>query len=86
MKIMSMTCPPIEGAYVRNLQEQADSLRRTLALPLPTELLEIGARLRGPQPPFVILTGMGSSFHALHPLAIRLAQCRVRAIMLETLN
>jgi glutamine---fructose-6-phosphate transaminase (isomerizing) len=81
---MSMTCPPIEGAYVRNLLEQADSLRRTQALPLPTELLEISTRLRGPQPPFVVLTGMGSSFHALHPLAIRLVQCGVRAMMLET--
>jgi fructoselysine-6-P-deglycase FrlB-like protein len=81
---MAMTYPLIEGAYLRDLLEQPDALRRTLALPLADELLEIGASLRGPRPPFVVLTGMGSSFHALHPLAIRLAQAGIRAVMLET--
>jgi glucosamine--fructose-6-phosphate aminotransferase (isomerizing) len=81
---MGTTYPVIEGAYVRDLLEQADSLRRTLATPLPAELSGVAARLRTPQRPSVILTGMGSSYHALHPLAIRLAESGIYPVMLET--
>jgi len=81
---MGTTYPVIEGAYVRDLLEQADSLRRTLATPLPAELSDVAKRLRAAQPPSVILTGMGSSHHALHPLAIRLAESGVCPVMLET--
>lgn len=81
---MSMTFPLIEGAYVQDLLEQANSLQRTQSLPLPNELLRIAERLNGPKPPFIVLTGMGSSFHALHPLAIRLASSGIRSVMLET--
>jgi len=81
---MGTTYPVIEGAYVRDLLEQPASLRRTLATPLPAELTDVGKRLRAPQPPSVILTGMGSSYHALHPLAIRLAESGICPLMLET--
>jgi len=81
---MHMTYPLIEGAYVRDLLEQADALRQTLTLPLPDSLSGIATLLAGPQPPFLVLTGMGSSFHALHPLAIRLAEQGIRATMIET--
>lgn len=81
---MHMTFPVIEGAYIRDLQDQADALRRTLKSRLPKDLAPIAARLEGPQPPFVILTGMGSSFHALHPLSIGLAERGVPVSMVET--
>jgi glucosamine--fructose-6-phosphate aminotransferase (isomerizing) len=81
---MGMTQPLIEGAYLRDVLDQGDCLRRTAALPLPVNLTGIAERLQGPHPPLVILTGMGSSFHALHPIAIRLSECGIHAVMLET--
>ena len=81
---MHKTYPLIEGAYVRDLLEQPDALRHTLTVPLPDSLYRIATRLAGPHPPFVVLTGMGSSFHALHPLAIRLAERGIRAAMIDT--
>jgi glucosamine--fructose-6-phosphate aminotransferase (isomerizing) len=78
------TFPLIEGAYLRDLLEQPEALRRTIATPLPSNLAEMARLFRSKYPPFVVLTGMGSSFHALNPLAIRLAEAGIRAIMLET--
>jgi len=54
-----MTYPLIEGAYLRDLLEQPDALQRTLTLALPEGLSGIATRLAGPQPPFMVLTGMG---------------------------
>lgn len=79
-----MTHPIIEGAYFHDLLEQGNALRRTLAKPLPDSLSEFARMLANPQPPFVLLTGMGSSFHALHPLANQLADRGVPFTMLET--
>jgi glutamine---fructose-6-phosphate transaminase (isomerizing) len=79
-----MTLPVIEGAYLADLLDQPDSLRRTLSLTLPTELSVLSDRLHGNDAPFVVLTGMGSSFHALHPLTVRLSSSGIRTIMLET--
>ncbi len=81
---MGMTQPLIEGAYLRDVMDQGECLRRTAALPLPVELMGVAERLQGPHPPLVVLTGMGSSFHALHPIAIRLSECGIHAVMLET--
>lgn len=81
---MTISYPLLEGAYLRDLLEQADCLRRTRGLDLPRDLKEIASRLQSPRPPFLILTGMGSSFHALHPLAVRLAASGIRVAMLET--
>ncbi len=79
-----MTYPLIEGAYVRDLMEQADALRSTLTLPLPDGLSRFARLLAAPHPPLVVLTGMGSSFHALHPLSIRLAERGIPVTMIET--
>ena len=81
---MTTSFPLVEGAYLKDLLEQADCLRRTQALELPGSLRDVAKRLRAPQPPFVVLTGMGSSFHALHPLAVRLVASGLRVAMLET--
>lgn len=81
---MRMTNQLIEGPYVRDLLGQPDALRRTLTLPLPEGIFGIATRLAGPRPPFMVLTGMGSSFHALNPLTIRLAEQGIRNAMIET--
>ena len=74
----------IEGEYFRDILDQPRALRRNLATPAPGGLAEFAAGWRDAEEPFVVLTGMGSSFHALHPIAIRLSESGVRAIMLET--
>jgi glucosamine--fructose-6-phosphate aminotransferase (isomerizing) len=74
----------IEGEYFRDILDQPEALRRNMATPAPDGLAEFAASWRASEKPFVVLTGMGSSFHALHPIAIRLSESGVRAIMLET--
>lgn len=78
------TYPLAEGAYLSDLLEQPAALRRTVATPLPEGLAKIAQQCRSRHSPFVVLTGMGSSYHALNPIAIRLAEAGIRAIMLET--
>ena len=73
----------IEGQYLRDILDQSRALRDTLAG------LEDGAALRGIASRLqdfrtVVLTGMGSSFHALHPLQIELIERGIPALMLET--
>jgi glucosamine--fructose-6-phosphate aminotransferase (isomerizing) len=74
----------IEGEYFRDILDQPRALRRNLQTPAPSGLAEFTSSWRTSANPFVVLTGMGSSFHALHPIAIRLSESGVRAIMLET--
>lgn len=81
---MNTASSVIEGAYIRDILEQPDAIARTLALPLPANLAEFRSKLCSANPPSVILTGMGSSYYALQPLAIRLAQSGIRALLLET--
>lgn len=72
--------PIIEGAYLRDLLAQPQALADTVAA------------LREQTPPAcratnfakVLLTGMGSSLHALHPLQLRLVQAGHAAMMVET--
>jgi glucosamine--fructose-6-phosphate aminotransferase (isomerizing) len=80
----AQTYPLAEGAYLSDLLEQPAALRRTVATPLPKGLSKIAQQCKSRFPPFVVLTGMGSSFHALNPIAIRLSETGIRAIMLET--
>jgi glutamine---fructose-6-phosphate transaminase (isomerizing) len=72
--------PIIEGAYLRDLLAQPQALADTVA----------GLRAA---PPWahraagdtkIVLTGMGSSLHALHPLQLRLVRAGHTAIMVET--
>jgi glutamine---fructose-6-phosphate transaminase (isomerizing) len=75
-----------EGPYLKDILEQPEALRRTLdSLPDLPEL----SRLLGPlaeqaRRNRVVLTGMGSSHHALHPLSIRLNRAGYFAQMIET--
>ena len=82
---MSVTSYPlIEGPYTRDLLEQPEALLRASRVQLPAELHTIGVRVRRDPSMTVVLTGMGSSFHALHPIAILLGEAGIRATMLET--
>lgn len=81
---MVTSFPLIEGPYTRDLLEQPEALRRASAVCLPAELQLIGELIRRDPRTTVVLTGMGSSFYALHPIAIRLGESGIRATMLET--
>jgi glutamine---fructose-6-phosphate transaminase (isomerizing) len=75
----------IEGAYLRDLLDQPESLSATLAsLHDPKPLRQIAAKLRRGKFRSIVLTGMGSSFHALHPINIDLINHGLVAMMVET--
>jgi len=63
----------IEGAYLRDILDQPRALDETLAgLAVPKTLHQLAGRLQEGKFKTVVLTGMGSSFHALHPLNIEI--------------
>jgi glutamine---fructose-6-phosphate transaminase (isomerizing) len=75
----------IEGEYLRDLLDQPRALNQTLAgLEVSKTLHQLAARLQEGGFKTVVLTGMGSSFHALHPLNIELINHGLRAMMVET--
>lgn len=75
----------LEGDYLHDILEQPDSLRDTLAgLTTPKKLARLGAKLNRGKFQRVVLTGMGSSFHALHPLNLQLIAGGFTSIMVET--
>ena len=83
---MNIRFPVVAGAYVRDILEQAAACERTeLALAASSNqaaailhLVETNAFDR------IMLTGMGSSYHALHPLQIRLSNAGRFVQMIET--
>ncbi len=81
---MSVAHAITEGLYISDILEQAEVLEKTLSFPLPSTFEGFKHKLRSAQSPFVILTGMGSSFHALRPLSVRLAAAGIRPLLLET--
>jgi fructoselysine-6-P-deglycase FrlB-like protein len=61
----------IEGKYLEDLLAQPQALRDTYeGLERPAQLMDLAGQLGGFQR--IVLTGMGSSFHALHPLNLQL--------------
>jgi glucosamine--fructose-6-phosphate aminotransferase (isomerizing) len=67
------------------VQDQPRALDDTLAgLQEPKKLRELAARLKKGEFKRVVLTGMGSSFHGLHPLRLELIDHGLTAIMIET--
>jgi glutamine---fructose-6-phosphate transaminase (isomerizing) len=75
----------IEGAYLRDILDQPRALDETLAgLEVSKALQQLAARLQQGKFKTVVLTGMGSSFHALHPLNIELVNHGLTAMMVET--
>jgi len=75
----------IEGEYLRDILHQPQALEDTLnGLESSKALQEIAARLNRGKFQRIVLTGMGSSFHALHPLNLELISHGFTALMVET--
>lgn len=75
----------IEGKYLEDILDEPRALEATLASLAPSPpLFELAERLRGGKFHRVVLTGMGSSFHALHPLNLQLISHGLTALMVET--
>ena len=70
----------IEGAYLRDLLAQPPALADTLAGLRAAPPWEIRAASYAK----IVLTGMGSSLHALHPLQLRLVRAGHTAMRVET--
>lgn len=71
--------------YLSDLLHQPQALQDTLeSLPQWPDLQPYARRLRKGEFQTVILTGMGSSFHALHPLWLSLVEAGVHAQQVET--
>jgi glutamine---fructose-6-phosphate transaminase (isomerizing) len=81
----SNTHPIIEGQYLRDILDQPRALTATLGqLEIPKELNVLARRLREGEIKRVVLTGMGASFHALHPLFFWLNSSGYTAVAIET--
>ncbi len=77
--------PVIEGPYLRDILDQPRALNETLpGLEVSKTLHQLVARIQEGKFKLVVLTGMGSSFHALHPLNIKLVNQGLTALMVET--
>ena len=75
----------VEGEYLRDILDQPRALKETLAgLEVTKALHNLATRLHKGKFRTVVLTGMGASFHALHPLQIELINHGLMAIMMET--
>jgi glucosamine--fructose-6-phosphate aminotransferase (isomerizing) len=75
----------IEGQYLRDILNQPQALNDTLAgLENSKALAHLAIRLNKGQFQKIVLTGMGSSFHALHPLNLELVEQGFTAVMVET--
>ena len=75
----------IEGAYLMDIVDQPQALEDTLAnLGRSKELESLAGRLGKGKFQRIVLTGMGSSFHALHPVTLQLISHGYTAIMVET--
>jgi glutamine---fructose-6-phosphate transaminase (isomerizing) len=75
----------VEGAYLHDLLDQPQALENTLkSLDHPKALLDLASRLERRKFQRVVLTGMGSSFHALHPLNLQLIGHGFTSVMAET--
>jgi len=75
----------VEGEYLQDILSQPQALDDTVqALALTKPLQNLAEKLNQGKFHRVVLTGMGSSFHALHPLNLELISCGFTAIMVET--
>jgi len=75
----------IEGEYLQDLLDQPQALENTFkSLDRSKELVALASRLHRKTFQRIVLTGMGSSFHALHPLNLQLIGHGFTAVMVET--
>jgi len=75
----------IEGKYLEDVLDEPRALEATRAsLDSSPGLIKLAQRLGEGKFHRVVLTGMGSSFHALHPLNLQLIDHGFTALMVET--
>jgi glucosamine--fructose-6-phosphate aminotransferase (isomerizing) len=75
----------IEGRYFQDILGQPGALENTLnGLEVTKPLRDLAQRLNHGKFQRIVLTGMGSSFHALHPLQLKLVDHGFTSLMLET--
>ena len=74
----------IKGPYLADILDQPKAVRDTLRALEQTDPSPVRELERETKPSRVVLTGMGTSYHALHPLAIRLTALGWTVVMLET--
>ena len=75
----------IEGEYLRDILDQPRALDSTFnKLETSKELVQLATRLRKGAFKSIVLTGMGSSFHALHPLNLELIDSGFHSVMVES--
>jgi glucosamine--fructose-6-phosphate aminotransferase (isomerizing) len=75
----------VQGDYFRDLLSQPKALQDTLEqLKESKELQTLAARLQKGKFKSVVLTGMGSSFHALNPLLLQLTAAGHSTVLVET--
>jgi glutamine---fructose-6-phosphate transaminase (isomerizing) len=85
MSLGTNTHPLIESQYLHDILDQPRALTATLErLEVPNELDVLARRLREGEIKRVVLTGMGASFHAVHPLFLRLSEYGYTAVAVET--
>ncbi len=85
MKLEIDAVQVIEGQYLQDILDQPRALAATLGqMEIPKELGAFAARLRAGEIRRILLTGMGASFHALHPLFLRLNERGYTALIVET--
>ena len=85
MKVETGTYRIVEGPYLRDILDQPRALAATLEhLQIPKTLLMLGQNLREGRLKRIVLTGMGASFYALHPIFLRLNAHGYTTIMVET--
>lgn len=85
MEIMQLKQNIIEGAYLRDILQQPEALRRTLAgFEDRAELRAVARALASGKYKRVVLTGMGSSLHALYPLHLTLSNHGFPSLLVET--
>ena len=82
---MSQTLQIVEGPYLRDILDQPRALEETHRRLQSSPALDTLARHLGEGwYQRVVLTGMGSSHHGLHPLQVRLIEVGVPAVMVES--
>jgi glutamine---fructose-6-phosphate transaminase (isomerizing) len=75
----------IEGAYFKDILDQPRALRETWkGLKTQPVLEDLASRLRHDNFSRILLTGMGSSYYALHPLNLQLLEQGLNPILMET--
>jgi glutamine---fructose-6-phosphate transaminase (isomerizing) len=75
----------VQGKYLQDILDQPRALEQTLeSLKCNAGLGEIAAQLSNGKFQRIVLTGMGSSFHGLHPLNLQLIEHGFSASMVET--